>query len=111
MLFKCSNVVDEFIKAEAAFNLTAQGETKLEVACQERYTNVKKGVGETMTNIHLELQYQSQLLTACLRKQLTIADLIKTDGDSITCKGDDIASLTSKCLIKHIGENEGLIKS
>lgn len=106
-----TDVVDEFIKAEADFNLKAQGETKLKVASQERYTNVKEGFGETMTDIHLDLQYQSQLLTACLRKQLTIADLMKTDGDSITCKDDDIASLTSKCLIEYLGENEGLIKS
>lgn len=106
-----TDVIDEFIKAGADFNLTAEDETKLEVVCQERYTNVKEGVGKMVTDTHLELQYQSQLLTACLRKQLTIADLIKTDGDSITCKDDDNASRTSKCLIKHLGENEGLIKS
>lgn len=106
----CTEVVDEFIKTEGDFNLRAQNVTQPTDVCKETNMNVKMWLDKIVTDINSGLHYKSQLLTACLRKQFTISDLIKTDGDSITCKDDNNATRTSKCLIKHSGEKKEKIK-
>eukprot|EP00105_Crassostrea_gigas_P041542 XP_019925690.1 PREDICTED: serine/threonine-protein phosphatase 6 regulatory ankyrin repeat subunit C-like isoform X3 [Crassostrea gigas] len=114
LLVACRNgytdVVDEFIKTEADFKLASHDETHMTDVCKETNINVKEWLDKMETDFILGLQCKSQLLTACLLKQLTIADLFKADGDCITGQDDNNKTHRSKCLIEELGEDKSLIK-